>query len=177
MTRPPRPVRLIVLRHAKSAWPDGIADLDRPLSGRGRRDAPAAGGWLREAGLVPDAVVCSPALRTRQTWDLVSGELRATPTVIHDPRLYGASAAELLHVVRETDESCRTLLLIGHNPGVQDLVLALAGEAAGDSLARVRQKFPTSAIAVFTLPASWKRLVPGSCVLVDLTVPRGEKHR
>ncbi|MFF7443035.1 SixA phosphatase family protein [Streptomyces sp. NPDC008122] len=173
-----RPARLVVLRHAKSAWPDGVADLDRPLSGRGRRDAPAAGHWLREAGLLPDTVVCSPALRTRQTWDLLSGELDATPTAVHDPRLYAASSAELLHVVRETDESCRTLLLIGHSPGVQDLVVALTGAAAiGDCLARVRRKFPTSAIAVLTLPGTWKGLTPGSCVLVDFAVPRGEEHR
>ncbi|MEV0495294.1 SixA phosphatase family protein [Streptomyces atratus] len=172
----PQAARLIVLRHAKSAWPDGVPDLDRPLSGRGRRDAPAAGRRLREAGRVPDAVVCSPALRTRQTWDLVSPELGATPTVVHDPRLYEASAAELLHVVREMDESCRTLLLIGHSPGVQDLVVALAGEAAVDCLARARRKFPTSAIAVLTLPGTWKRLAPGSCALVDFAVPRGGKR-
>lgn len=84
--------RLVVLRHAKSAWPDGVADHERPLAPRGRRDAPAAGRWLREAGCVPDLVVCSTAGRTRQTWDLVSDELDATMPVTHDARLYRASA-------------------------------------------------------------------------------------
>ncbi|MER7811997.1 histidine phosphatase family protein [Streptomyces sp900116325] len=167
--------RLVVLRHAKSAWPDGVADHERPLAPRGRRDASAAGRWLREVGRVPDLVVCSTAGRTRQTWDLVSDELDATTQVTHDARLYRASAGELLGVVRDVPARVRTLMLVGHNPGVQDLVLMLAGEADGYALEQTRTKFPTSAIAVLCLHGPWPDLEPGTARLTEMVVPRGAK--
>ncbi|MBT2395984.1 histidine phosphatase family protein [Streptomyces sp. ISL-100] len=166
------PRRLVVLRHAKSAWPD-LPDSERPLAPRGRRDAPAAGRWLREAGCVPDLVVCSSARRTRQTWDLVAAEFGTTTPAIHDARLYGASAEELLGVVREIPAQVRTLMVIGHNPGVQELVLLLAGEAEGYALDQARTKFPTSAIAVLGVPGPWSSLEPGAARLTDMVVPRG----
>jgi phosphohistidine phosphatase len=169
--------RLIVLRHAKSAWPPDADDQERPLAGRGRRDAPAAGRWLYDTGCVPDLVVCSTARRTRETWDLVAPELGgAAPPVVFEPRLYDVSAAALLDVVRETPEERRTLLLVGHQPGLQELVLSLAGNADGDALVAARTKFPTSAIAVLVLPTAWASLAPGSAVLTDFTVPRGRKR-
>ncbi|WP_328884936.1 SixA phosphatase family protein [Streptomyces sp. NBC_00316] len=167
--------RLVVLRHAKSAWPDDVPDHERPLAPRGRRDAPAAGRWLRESDCVPDLVVCSTASRTRQTWDLVSDELDAITPVIHDARVYQASAGELLGVVRDIPARVRTLMLVGHNPGVQDLVLMLAGEADGSALERTRAKFPTSAIAVLCLPGPWPDLDPGAARLTGMIVPRGAK--
>ncbi|MFH8472381.1 SixA phosphatase family protein [Streptomyces sp. NPDC018000] len=167
--------RLVVLRHAKSAWPDDVADHERPLAPRGRRDAPAAGRWLREADCVPDLVVCSTARRTRQTWDLVSDELEATTPVTYDARLYQASAGELLGVVRDIPAQVGTVMLIGHNPGAQDLVLMLAGEAEGHALERTRTKFPTSAIAVLCLPGPWSDLEPGAARLTEMVVPRGSK--
>ncbi|TKA09709.1 SixA phosphatase family protein [Actinacidiphila oryziradicis] len=171
------PARLVVLRHAKSARPPDVDDHERPLAGRGRRDAPAAGGWLYGAGCVPDLVVCSSARRTRETWELVAVELGgAAPPVVFEPQVYEASAAALLAVVRETPEERRTLLLIGHQPGVQELVLSLAGDADGDALTRAREKFPTSGIAVLALPGAWVNLAPGSAVLTDFAVPRGWKQ-
>ncbi|MET8631746.1 histidine phosphatase family protein [Streptomyces sp. NPDC004680] len=168
------PACLIILRHAKAAWPDGVRDQDRPLSARGRRDAPAAGRWLRGAGYRPEAVVCSPARRTRQTLELLSPELAGRPTVVYDPRVYEAQAAQLLDVVRETDESCRTVLLIGHSPAVEELTLELAGRAVtGDALSQIRAKFPTSGIAVLQLPGRWEQLVQHSAVLLAFAVPRG----
>jgi phosphohistidine phosphatase len=166
--------RLIVLRHAKSAWPD-VNDFERPLAPRGRRDAPAVGRRLRDAACLPDRVICSPARRTRETWDLVAQELDAAPPVSYDERVYGASVATLLGVVHEMPEPVRTLLLIGHNPGLQELTLALAGEVAGDALDRAQEKFPTSAIAVLTFAGSWSELAPGSALLADFAVPRGKK--
>ncbi|MFF2897711.1 SixA phosphatase family protein [Streptomyces sp. NPDC057966] len=165
--------RLIVLRHAKSAWPMGVPDPERPLAGRGRRYAPAAGRRLREARCVPDLVICSTSRRTRETWDLVAAQLGASPEVVFEPRVYEASAAALVSVVRDVPERRRTVLLIGHQPGVQDLVLSLAGGGDEEALARARGKFPTSAVAVLAVPGAWSRLAPGTSTLVDFAVPRG----
>lgn len=167
--------RLVVLRHAKSAWPPGVADHDRPLGERGLRDAPAAGGWLRDAGCVPDLVLCSTAVRARRTWDLAAAQFAAQPPVRHERRLYGTDAADLLAVVRETPATVQTLLLVGHNPAVQELVLLLAAEALGDALERTRDKFPTAAIAVLVMQGPWLRTGPGGALLTDLAVARGPK--
>src|SRR5215470_16108264 len=92
--------RLILLRHAKSDWPD-VRDRDRPLAKRGRRDAPRIGRWLHDHDYVPDVVVCSVARRTRQTWELVAGELDGSPSVRFEPRAYEASALTLLDLIQE----------------------------------------------------------------------------
>lgn len=174
-TDPDRPRRLIVLRHAKSAWPDDVADHERPLAPRGRRDAPAAGRWLDQAGLLPDLALCSTAVRARQTWDLAAAQWDAQPPVHHDPRVYGADVPDLLRALHDVPEQVATLLLIGHSPGVQDLVLALAGESRHDTRDRVSEKFPTSAIAVLSWHGTWQSLAPGTALLTDLAVPRGKK--
>ncbi|MFG2308107.1 SixA phosphatase family protein [Streptomyces sp. NPDC048566] len=169
---PPR--RLVVLRHAKSAYPDGVPDHDRPLAPRGRRDAPAAGRHLAGAGLLPDLALCSTARRARQTWQLASGQWAAAPPVSLDARLYGADVPELLDAVRDVPERVTTLLLVGHNPGLEELILTLAGDGADDALERVRTKYPTSAVAVLAWHgASWRALLPGAARLTDLAVPRG----
>jgi phosphohistidine phosphatase len=173
MTAPPARL-LVVLRHAKSAWPD-VADHDRPLAPRGRRDAPAAGRWLRDAGCVPDLVVCSTARRARETWDLAARELPITPPVTYDPRVYEATVPVLLDVVHETPARCGTLLLVGHNPGVQQLALALTLDADGDLLERAAAKVPTSAVLVLAWAGTWTVLAPGAARLTAFAVPRGAK--
>lgn len=168
--------RLVVLRHAKSAWPAGVADHERPLAPRGRRDAPAAGRALVEADCLPDLALCSSAVRARQTWELASAQWGTPPSVRLDPRLYAADVSDLLEVVHEAPAPVRTLLLIGHNPGLEELVLELAGDGLDDTLDRVRTKFPTSAIAVLAWHGStWNSLAPGTALLTDVIVPRGEK--
>jgi phosphohistidine phosphatase len=169
--------RLVVLRHAKSAWPEGIADDKRPLAPRGLRDAPAAGRALAESDCLPDLALCSTAVRARQTWDLASAQWGTPPPVRHDRRLYGADADELLDVVHEVQPQVETLLLIGHNPGLEELVLELAGDALDDALDEVRTKFPTSAIAVLAWHGTgWAALAPGTALLTSVTVPRGKKY-
>lgn len=182
--------RLVVLRHAESAWPRDVADHERPLGPRGLRDAPAVGRWLRENGCVPDLVVCSTARRARDTWALMVPELGgAGPEVVHDRGLYQATAADLLALVRRTPEERRTVLLIGHKAGVQDLVLSLAGDAGGaegagggagtgggGTLAWARSMFPTCALAVLALPGAWADLAPDSAVLTVFAVPRGRRE-
>ncbi|MFE2041199.1 SixA phosphatase family protein [Streptomyces sp. NPDC059477] len=168
--------RLIILRHAKSAWPTGVPDHDRPLAPRGRRDAPAAGRALAEADCLPDLALCSTAVRARQTWELASAQWGTPPPVHHDPRVYAAEVPDLLHVVRETRPRVETLLLVGHNPGLEELILDLAGDGMDDTLERVRVKFPTSAIAILTwYGPTWEALVPGAALLTAVTVPRGRK--
>jgi phosphohistidine phosphatase len=157
---------LIVLRHAKAATPLGLADADRSLTGRGRRNAAEAGRELAAMGAIPDLVLCSPARRTRETWDELSGSLPAKPAVDYDGRIYGADPELLLDVVREVGDEVGTLLLVGHNPSVFELMLTLTdGEppAAG---------FPTSAFAVVTLPVGWLDAGPGSGRLTTLWTPR-----
>ncbi|ULR49145.1 SixA phosphatase family protein [Streptomyces deccanensis] len=168
--------RLIVLRHAKSAWPVGVPDHERPLAPRGRRDAPAVGRALAEADCLPDLAVCSTAVRARQTWELAAAEWGTPPPVRHDERVYAAEVPELLDVVRETPDHVRTLLLVGHNPGLEELVLDLAGDALDDALDDVRAKFPTSAIAFLSWHGeTWAALAPGTALLTDLIVARGRK--
>ncbi|MFJ7044142.1 SixA phosphatase family protein [Streptomyces sp. NPDC101112] len=168
--------RLVVLRHAKSAWPVGVPDHERPLAARGRRDAPAAGRALAEADCLPDLALCSTAVRATQTWEAVAAQWGTPPPVRLDPRVYAADAAELLDVVHEVPDGVRTLLLVGHNPGLEELVLDLAGDALDDALDTVRTKFPTSAVAVLAWHGdTWSALTPGTALLTDVIVARGEK--
>ncbi|MFC9287407.1 SixA phosphatase family protein [Streptomyces sp. NPDC057052] len=171
---PPR--RLVVLRHAKSAWPQGVPDHERPLAPRGLRDAPAAGRALARAGHLPDLALCSTAVRARRTWELASARWDTAPPVRYEPRLYAADVPGLLAVVRGTPPEVRTLLLVGHNPGLRELVLDLAADAPGDTLDGVRAKFPTSAVAVLTWHGpAWSDLRPGTAPLTWTAVPRGRE--
>ena len=160
---------LLVLRHSKSAYPEDTADVDRPLSDRGRRDAAKAGRWLLAQGLTPDLVVCSTAERTRQTWDLVSDQLGwagdEPGTLRYDARVYEASPGDLLTVIQETPDEVSILALVGHNPGSAELVLALAG--------RPGLSFPTSALAVIGLRGGWAGTGPGSGTLETVWTPKG----
>ena len=136
--------RLIALRHAKSDWSGGVADHDRPLAGRGRREAALAGRWLRENAA--DIDLCSSATRARQTWKLVAKQLDNVPPARVDDRLYAASVRGLLAVVRKLPDSARAVLLIGHNPGLEELVADLGG---------VGWPMKTSSIAVLSSRSEW----------------------
>jgi phosphohistidine phosphatase len=166
--------RLILLRHAKSDWPD-VPDRDRPLAKRGRRDAPRIGRWLHEHGYRPDVVVVSDAARTRQTWDRVAPELGGSPAVRFEPRAYAASALTLLYLARELPGRYRTALLIAHNPGLSELATSLAAPPDGDGATgngpRPAISLPTAAVAVFEFPGDWPALTPGHARLISLTTP------
>ena len=159
--------RLILLRHAKSDWPD-VPDQDRPLAKRGRRDAPVIGCWLRDHGYQPDTVICSAARRTRQTWELVARELGGSPSVTFEPRAYAANAMTLLYLVRELPAASRTAMLVGHNPGVAELATSLAQPPDHDD-APIR--FPTAAVAVLDVSGDWAGLSPGQARLLDYATP------
>ncbi|HSZ28350.1 MAG TPA: histidine phosphatase family protein [Pseudonocardiaceae bacterium] len=155
---------LILLRHAKSAWPQETSDIARPLAARGRRDAPVVGRWLREHAPKIDLVVCSPAVRAVQTWDLAAAQLDAIPEVRHDEWLYSASAEDLLTTTQELPDEASTAVLVGHNPGLEDFLTLLTG---------VAEPLKTSAIAVVTAPGGWGKTRPGSWTLRALATPRG----
>ena len=176
---------LVLFRHAKSAWPD-VPDHDRPLARRGIRAAPVMGRWLREAGLVPGQVLCSTARRARETWQFAQAGLAASPPVTFDVRIYAAAPADLLALIREVRPATGTLLLIGHNPAIEDLARLLAaasgaagpgtaGPRTGDShhsdLDRMRSKFPTAAIAVLRSGGTWHDLAPGRARLTAFVTP------
>jgi phosphohistidine phosphatase len=158
--------RLILLRHAKSDWPD-VPDEDRPLAKRGRRDAPRIGRWLRDRGYLPDVVVCSAARRTRQTWELVAPELDGSPDVRFEARAYAASALTLLYLIQELPAKFRTALLIAHNPGLEELTASLVGGKEPQQGIRL----PTAGVAVVEFAGDWPDLAPGQARLLDAVVP------
>ncbi|HEY6631716.1 MAG TPA: histidine phosphatase family protein [Rhizobiaceae bacterium] len=165
---------LLLLRHAKSSWDDpSLADFDRPLASRGRDAAPLMGRELLRRGWLPGLALVSPAERTRQTWELVAAELADAPPASFPDRLYEASAQALLTEVRRTAESVRALLLIGHNPGLEDFAKLLAGDGSDASaLARLHRKFPTAALARFKLDGSWAGLDAGAARLSHVLRPK-----
>lgn len=147
--------QLLLLRHAKAAREaPGQPDRDRPLAPGGQRDAAALGQTMRRLGLTPDLVLVSPALRTRQTLAALE-PWEDTPLVEPMDPLYLADAATLAALLAEVPETVRSLLLIGHNPGLHDLARRLAATAPG---APVEARFPTAALAEFALPGRWDRL-------------------
>ena len=147
---------LILLRHGKSDWSGGEPDHLRPLARRGRRQVPEAGRWLADNVGVIDLAVVSPAKRTRVPWRLAAAELVVRPRVREDDRVYAGCARSLLGVLRELPEEVATVVLVGHNPGVEDLVASLTGR---------RVSMPTSALAVIDLsgPGLPRRTLPLSC--------------
>ncbi|MGW2848781.1 SixA phosphatase family protein [Streptomyces sp. NPDC001274] len=167
------PRRIVLLRHAKAEWSQN-SDHERPLAERGRKDAPVAGRRLAGAGIDLDLALCSTAARTRETWKLAVHEMPRRPRTVYEDRLYEASLGELIALVNETPEDVRDLLVIGHNPGMHALADALAGEAEGDTLARMsRSGFPTSAFAVVEFNGSWKGVEHGVGKLVEYWTPNG----
>jgi phosphohistidine phosphatase len=155
---------LYLLRHLKSSWDEpGLADFDRPLAPRGRKAGKAMARHLRETAVAPEVVLCSPAVRTRETLDAVR-EALGTPEVRFDDRLYGASEETLLGVLHGVEPGLGSVLVIAHNPGLDDLAAALSG--AG------QDKFPTGALATLTFEGAWAELGPGTCELTAFVVPR-----
>jgi phosphohistidine phosphatase len=157
--------RLVLMRHAKSGYPENTPDHERPLAARGARDAPRMGAWLRGSGNTPDLVVCSTAVRARQTWELVTAELTRQPPVRLEPRIYEASTLGLLMLVREFPEEAATALVVGHNPAISQLAAGLCEDPAFPS-------FPTAGVAVLTISGSWTMTSPGEAKLNEFTTPR-----
>jgi len=127
---------LYLLRHAKSSWADAnLADFDRPLNGRGRRAAETIGNYLKANNITPDLILCSTALRTRETLALVTKTTEWTTNVRYDQRIYEASSSRLVEVVSEIDNDRDVVMLIGHNPGLEQLLFLLTQQREGMSTA------------------------------------------
>jgi phosphohistidine phosphatase len=140
-------LRLLLLRHAKAASPSGTLDLDRPLAKRGQEAALVMGNYMKKERLEPDLALVSSARRTQETWERVQpilGEIEMRP----EGRIYEASVGRLLEVVREVEPEMRTVLVIGHNPGFEELAKLLIGEGDMDGILRLGQKYPTAGLAV-----------------------------
>lgn len=162
-------LRLILLRHAKSAWPDGVADIDRPLAPRGVRAAAAIGAYMAQESLLPARVFVSPARRTIETWEIATRDWPVHAPPAYERSIYEAPAASLMRLVKAQDEAS-PLMLVGHNPGMEDFTALLLRR---EQRAKVLPKFPTGAVAVIDVPAaSWADIEPGIGTLERFVTPR-----
>lgn len=165
---------LLLMRHAKSDYPPGVADHDRPLARRGVREAGLAGDWLRASVDAIDGVLCSTATRARQTL----ANTRIDAPVRYTERLYDATPGTMIEEINTVSDGVTTLLVVGHEPTMSAVALGLAGGTAPskgtDAAAaeRISAKFPTSAIAVLLVPCVWKGLELGGAALIGFEIPR-----
>lgn len=162
--------RLLLLRHAKSAWPAGVPDRERPLAKRGRGAAPLMGMYILEHGLIPDRVLVSPARRTLETWELVREGWANEPWHAFDDAIYESDAAGLLDLVRKRGADAATLMLVGHNPGMEELAARLLTD---EEALKLPPKYPTAGLAVIDLPASrWNEASAHSGTLERFVTPK-----
>jgi phosphohistidine phosphatase len=163
---------LLILRHAKSSWDsDAPTDFERPLAKRGKRDCPRVGAWLAERGLEPDVVVSSPARRARQTARRVLDAIGIPKDAVrYEECLYGAGVGTLLEVLAQIPGESRTSMIVGHNPGLEELVRFLGrGAVPGSDDGKV---MPTATVAHFRMPDDWNGLGAGDGELVTIMRPK-----
>ena len=158
---------LFIMRHAKSSWAEtDLADFDRPLNDRGRRDAPFMGTVMRENGYAPEIILSSPAVRARETARLVKEGGNLAGEIFFDDRIYEASPQTLKQVVSEIDDKNASAMLVGHNPGIEGFIRLLTGTL---------EPMPTAALAIIQLtPASWRDVATNSGRLVKVIRPKDE---
>jgi phosphohistidine phosphatase len=156
---------LFVLRHAKSSWSNSdVADFDRPLNERGEQAAPFMGAFMREKNFIPDLILSSPAQRARETARLVKEAGKFDAAILFEPQIYEASLGDLIEIIGQTENNSERLLLVGHNPGLENLVRILTGKA---------ESFPTAALAHILLKIeNWSEIQPGKGELENLFKPK-----
>jgi phosphohistidine phosphatase len=167
-------LQLLLLRHAKSSWTDSsLDDADRPLTKRGKQAAKAMGREIAALGLAPDLGLCSPAKRARESWKIVSEELKTAPRMLVDDAIYDfGNGGRVLSVIKTRGNSANTLLVIGHNPSLERLAQRLAAAGCKKTRARLGQKFPTAALAVIGFDAiSWENIEDGTGELIHFIRP------
>lgn len=166
------PRELLLMRHAKSDWGvAGATDYERPLAKRGKKDAPRVGVWLYREGLVPDHLVSSPARRARDTTSKVAKAMEfPSREVVWDDRIYEADVPRLLEVLADCPDASRLALLVGHNPGLEDLLRYLIGDELEEPTDG--KLLPTAAVARVEMPRDWQHLPPGCGQLLMITRPK-----
>lgn len=170
---PPTALRRLLLRHAKSAWPEGVADHDRPLAERGRKSAPVIGAYMAREKLIPDLALVSPARRAQETWKLVGEALSKKVAQRDAPEIYEVAAGHILEVIQAVKPGIRTLLMVGHNPGMEDLAALLVKDGDADAIRRMKEKFPTAALAIIDFDAEgWDEVAAGTGYLERFVTPR-----
>jgi phosphohistidine phosphatase len=165
---------LTILRHAKSDWGDpNLDDFNRPLNDRGWKSARRMGKELKERGMRFDLVIASPAARVRETLDGLREKFEMNVEIRFEPRMYGASEQMLLTIVRALDEKVERPLLVGHNPGLERLLVELTEDDKAGLRDRIAGKYPTGALGVVELPAHrWADVEPGSGQIAQLILPK-----
>lgn len=166
-------LRLLLLRHAKSAWDNAASgDFDRTLNARGRLAPPLMGAFMQDNALLPDRILCSSAMRTRETLAGLLPSFADSCAIELTRDLYEVSAQEVFDVLIERGGSAKTLLSIGHNPATQELALGLLSRGDNALIDRIENKYPTGALTVIDFDISdWSALKPGSGLLVGFTRP------
>lgn len=156
---------LYLLRHAKSSWENsGLDDFDRPLNDRGLKTAPLMGETMRERDFLPEIIVSSPAKRAKQTAELIKDSAQIEGEIVFDARIYAASTSELLLVVSELNDENECAMMVGHNPGFENLVRVLSGKF---------ETMPTATLAVLELEIEkWNEITPGCCNLIEVLRPK-----
>ena len=172
------PKRLILLRHAKSAWDNpSTADFERPLSNRGRKAAPVVGAYLGRHGLVPGLVLTSSAKRAVETLDLLSAGWQTKPSVRKLKTLYLAMPREMLRRVQTVGKEPDCVMLVGHNPGIADLANWLCSQGKAEQRASLARKFPTGAVAVIEFDVDdWAEVDAETGTLVAFVTPKQIEH-
>lgn len=165
---------LTLFRHAKSSWElNGLDDRERPLNARGLAAAPLMGAFMQENRIRPDLVLCSTAVRTRQTLDLAIAEMKPVPKVKHEDALYLANPFLLLQRLRKTSRTVKHLMILGHNPGLQILGIELIGDGDPETIKAISDKLPTAGVVVITFEAkTWSDVGPGKGRLACFATPK-----
>jgi len=165
---------LSLLRHAKSSWDNpNLRDFDRGLNERGRDAAPRMGAYMAAHGIVPDLILCSPSVRTRQTLELVLPHFAAHPPVLYEDAIYLGAPSTLLKRVRKLDDVVKHAMIVAHDPGLHHLAMDLSGSGDSELLQSLAAKFPTAALAVIAFRGGrWSKVQPGAGRLTLFMTPK-----
>ncbi len=166
--------QILLLRHAKSSWEhEGLQDFDRPLASRGLRDAPAMGYFIRKTAHKPDMIVSSPAQRAKETTELVLEGMKGSTEIIHwNKDMYFGSMKNYLEAIQQADKWVERIMLVGHNPTIENTAAALSGSERSGSI-----RMPTAALVCLnTYAAEWKQVNWATCQLVWMMIPKVLKH-
>jgi phosphohistidine phosphatase len=165
---------LSLLRHAKSSWANPLLeDFDRPLAGRGEKSAPLTGAFIAERGLIPNLILCSGSVRTRETLDLAMDAWRTEPEIVYDDALYHATVPALFAKMHAAPDEKAHVMMVGHNPGLHSFALQVVGTGDGPELRALAHGFPSGTLAVIALSKThWRQIKPGDGHMTLFVSPR-----